>query len=90
MPTQYSRYLIGKERTIHADKKLGWTLAFVAGAINAGGFLAVNQYTSHMTGMISSVADDIVPVMCDVYWFPNHKIYSLPNKMFFFATVVNS
>lgn len=60
MPTQYSRYLIGKERTIYADKKLGWTLAFVAVAINAGGFFAVNQYTSNMTGMILSVADDIV------------------------------
>lgn len=57
---KYSKYLIGKERTIHADKKLGWILAFVAGAINAGGFLAINQYTSHMTGMLSSIADDIV------------------------------
>lgn len=57
---KYSKYLIGKERTTHADKKLGWILAFVAGAINAGGFLAINQYTSHMTGMLSSIADDIV------------------------------
>jgi len=34
-------------------------LAFVAGAINAGGFLAVQQYTSHMTGIVSSMADSI-------------------------------
>ena len=39
---------------------LGSLLAFVAGAANAGGFLAVGQYTSHMTGMLSSVADNVV------------------------------
>ncbi|WP_306360703.1 YoaK family protein [Halopseudomonas pelagia] len=35
-------------------------MAFVAGATNAGGFLAVQQYTSHMTGIVSSMADNIV------------------------------
>lgn len=35
-------------------------MAFIAGAINAGGFLAVRQYTSHMTGMVSSMADQMV------------------------------
>ena len=39
---------------------MGFTLAFVAGATNAGGFLAVQQYTSHMTGIVSSMADNIV------------------------------
>ena len=34
-------------------------LAFVAGAINAGGFLAVRQYTSHVTGMVSALADNL-------------------------------
>jgi uncharacterized membrane protein YoaK (UPF0700 family) len=29
----------------------------VAGAVNAGGFLAVGHYTSHMTGVVSSMAD---------------------------------
>jgi uncharacterized membrane protein YoaK (UPF0700 family) len=47
-------------RTPQADLKLGTVLAFVAGAANAGGFLAVGQYTSHMTGMLSSVADNVV------------------------------
>lgn len=47
-------------RTPQADLKLGTVLAFVAGAANAGGFLAVGQYTSHMTGMLSSVADNLV------------------------------
>jgi uncharacterized membrane protein YoaK (UPF0700 family) len=48
------------QRTPQADLKLGTVLAFVAGATNAGGFLAVGQYTSHMTGMVSSLADNLV------------------------------
>jgi uncharacterized membrane protein YoaK (UPF0700 family) len=48
------------QRTPQADLKLGSVLAFVAGATNAGGFLAVGQYTSHMTGILSSVADNLV------------------------------
>lgn len=41
------------------DLLLGVILAFVAGAMNAGGFLAVGRYTSHMTGVVSSIADDL-------------------------------
>ena len=59
MPTNYARFLVGRERTAAANRQLGWFLAFVAGAINAGGFLAVAQYTSHVTGMVSSVADNL-------------------------------
>lgn len=55
----YLRFLSGRERSREADRHLGLTLAFVAGAVNAGGFLAVSQYTSHMTGIASSVADNL-------------------------------
>ncbi len=48
------------QRTPQTDLKLGSVLAFVAGAANAGGLLAVGQYTSHMTGIVSSVADHLV------------------------------
>lgn len=48
------------QRSPEANLRLGWVLSFVAGAANAGGFLAVGQYTSHMTGIVSSVADDVV------------------------------
>ena len=41
------------------DVALGTLLAFIAGAINAGGFVAIGRYTSHMTGILSAVADDI-------------------------------
>ncbi len=48
------------QRTAQNNLRLGMTLCFVAGATNAGGFLAVGQYTSHMTGVLSSVADNLV------------------------------
>ncbi len=57
MPVDYARSLTGATRSARADRELGLVLAFVAGALNAGGFLAVAQYTSHVTGMVSSVAD---------------------------------
>jgi len=52
--------LTHKIRTRRANRQLGGLLAFVAGAVNAGGFLAVHRYTSHMTGIVSSIADDLV------------------------------
>ncbi len=60
MPTDYARRLLAIERTAEGNAHLGWMLAFVAGATNAGGFLAVQQYTSHMTGMVSAAADGLV------------------------------
>ncbi len=59
MPVNYSRRLTGRVRTAQANRHLGVALAFVAGAINAGGFLAIHQYTSHMTGVVSSMADNV-------------------------------
>jgi len=47
-------------RTPQSNLRLGAVLAFVAGATNAGGFLAVGQYTSHMTGIVSAMADNLV------------------------------
>ena len=48
------------QRTPNSNLQLGAALAFVAGATNAGGFLAVGQYTSHMTGIVSAMADNLV------------------------------
>jgi uncharacterized membrane protein YoaK (UPF0700 family) len=59
MPIRYSRKLTGRERSADANRQLGLALAFVAGAVNAGGFLAVHQYTSHMTGVVSMMADHL-------------------------------
>ena len=60
MPLTFLNNLTGRERTRRTNRQLGSLLAFVAGAINAGGFLAVHRYTSHMTGIVSAIADDLV------------------------------
>jgi uncharacterized membrane protein YoaK (UPF0700 family) len=60
MPVPLLDSLTHPVRTHTANRRLGGLLAFVAGAINAGGFLAVQRYTSHMTGIISAIADDVV------------------------------
>jgi len=59
MPVRYGRRLTGRERSAGANRHLGIALTFVAGATNAGGYLAVEQYTSHMTGIVSLMADNL-------------------------------
>ncbi|WP_306590566.1 YoaK family protein [Geothrix sp. 21YS21S-4] len=49
----------GSLRSESLNRQLAWAMAFVAGAVNAGGFLAVSHYTSHMTGVVSSMADEL-------------------------------
>lgn len=50
----------GLTHTRKSNLRLGVMLSFVAGATNAGGFLAVGLYTSHVTGSISSIADNLI------------------------------
>ncbi len=59
MPLFYLRRLTGSRRTETSNRHLARYLAFIAGAVNAGGFLAVRQYTSHMTGIVSAMADNL-------------------------------
>ena len=60
MPIALGRRVTGRERTADGNRLLGYALAFVAGATNAGAFVAVRQYTSHITGTLSSFADAVV------------------------------
>jgi uncharacterized membrane protein YoaK (UPF0700 family) len=60
MPADFLHKLTSSDRTRRTNRQLGGVLAFVAGAVNAGGFLAVQRYTSHMTGVVSGIADDLV------------------------------
>lgn len=54
------RHLTGRHRAPSTNRMLGLLLAFNAGAMNAGGFLVLHMYTSHMTGFASQIADAIV------------------------------
>ncbi len=56
----YLRRLAARERSQQADRHLAYFLTFTAGAANAGGFMAVRQYTSHMSGIVSAMADNFV------------------------------
>jgi uncharacterized membrane protein YoaK (UPF0700 family) len=60
MAIDFLRGLTSPIRTEASNRQLGCALAFVAGASNAGGFLVVGQYTSHMSGIVSSIADNSV------------------------------
>jgi uncharacterized membrane protein YoaK (UPF0700 family) len=56
----YLKNLAHRDRTEASDRHLAFYLTFIAGAANAGGFMAVHQYTSHMSGIVSSLADNLV------------------------------
>jgi uncharacterized membrane protein YoaK (UPF0700 family) len=59
MPINTLQMLTSEHRTSRTNYQLGSYLAFIAGAINAGGFLAIGRYTSHMSGIISATGDDL-------------------------------
>ncbi|MEJ5031074.1 YoaK family protein [Comamonas sp. MYb69] len=54
------RHLTNRHRSPSTNIALGLLLAFNAGAINAGGFLVLHMYTSHMTGFASQLADALI------------------------------
>jgi len=68
MPLFYLRRLTGSRRTETANRHLARYLAFIAGAANAGGFLAVRQYTSHMSGVVSAMADNLALWSLALVW----------------------
>jgi len=75
------RTLTSPKRTAIANLRLGSTLAFVAGATNAGGFLAVGLYTSHMTGLVSQMADNLAL---------GHGLLALSGLSAFFAFLIGA
>jgi len=52
--------LAAAERTARRNGWLAAVLALVAGTLNSVGFVAVSVYTSHMTGITASIADNLV------------------------------
>lgn len=55
MPITYLHQLISRERNQRSNRHLGALLAFVAGAVNAGGFLTLEQFASHITGTVTRI-----------------------------------
>lgn len=69
----------GSQRHISLNRQLAWSLAFIAGAVNAGGFLAVGRYTSHVSGAVSSIGDEFT------LGHPSLAIAALAVVIFFLA-----
>lgn len=56
----YLSGIAAAQRSSAADRALATVLAAIAGCANAGGFILLGHYTSHMTGYLSQVADQAV------------------------------
>jgi uncharacterized membrane protein YoaK (UPF0700 family) len=63
---RYLRGLSSIHRHQRSDLALARYLTFVAGGTNAGGFLATKIYTSHMSGLVATMADFLVLAKYDV------------------------
>lgn len=66
MMFDFLHQLSAKHRTRRANRPLGSVPAFVAGVINAGGFLALHRHSSHMTGIVSLPALVAPTIIIDI------------------------
>jgi len=53
------RRLIARDRSPTADWELAGLLAFTAGAVDVTGYLSLRQYTTHMSGLVALMAEDV-------------------------------
>lgn len=58
MPLFYLRRLTERHRVGCRESASCLVSGAVIGASNAGGFFAVHRYTSHMSGVVASTADN--------------------------------
>ncbi len=49
----------GEHRTEHHNQLLAGYLAFIAGCVNSAGFIMIGSFTSHVTGNVGRLADDV-------------------------------
>lgn len=50
----------GKSRTLQHNLKIASLLSFVAGMVNVGGFLAIQQLTTNVTGHFAYLMDEVI------------------------------
>ena len=89
MIAHYLRKISGKKRHRILNLRLARYLTFVAGAINAGGFLAVKQYTSHMSGIVASIGDNLAIGQIQLVLASFVALLSFASGAAFTAIVVN-
>ncbi|PZQ50157.1 MAG: DUF1275 domain-containing protein [Rhodovulum sulfidophilum] len=88
-PLVSARVLVGHRRSWGSDYVLAVILAVIAGASNAGGFFALGEYTSHMTGYLSRIADNLVAGQLLVVGTALLAIASFASGAAFTALLVN-
>ena len=53
------RHYLQRNRNAYESSVLAHVLPFIAGAVNASGFFIIGTYTSHITGSVARVGDDL-------------------------------
>ncbi|BDU75783.1 YoaK family protein [Mesoterricola sediminis] len=79
----------GTDRSQALNRQLAWSMAFIAGAVNAGGFLAVKTYTSHMSGNVSKLADELALGRMRLAWGAAEIILCFLLGAFTAGTLIN-
>ena len=64
------RRLTGRNRSTAANWQLAALLAFTAGTVDVSGYLALRQFTSHMSGIVATMAADIATRGLDILLQP--------------------
>ena len=64
------RRLTARERSSRSNGQLAAVLAFVAGAADVSGYLALHQFTSHMSGVVASLATTLTEHGAHIFTVP--------------------
>jgi uncharacterized membrane protein YoaK (UPF0700 family) len=64
------RRLTARQRSSRSNGQLAAVLAFVAGAADVSGYLALHQFTSHMSGIVASLATTLTEHGTHIFTVP--------------------
>ena len=83
------RRMAGRERSSTANWQLAALLAFTAGTVDVSGYLSLRQFTSHMSGIVATLAADFETVGVSLLLRPALVLLSFLAGATFCAVVVN-
>jgi uncharacterized membrane protein YoaK (UPF0700 family) len=83
------RRMAGRERSTAANWQLAALLAFTAGTVDLCGYMALRQFTSHMSGTVATIAADVAAGHVRVFARPLFVLGCFLAGAAFCAVVVN-
>lgn len=83
------RRMAGRERSSAANWQLAALLAFTAGAVDVSGYLALKQFTSHVSGIVATLATDFAGEGATILLRPALVLLSFVAGAAFCAVAVN-